>query len=246
MIRTIGLIAGSEVIVSGTQRHESCVTASTMSDEFPPLVVLGDDGSILCMDPVVSDLLALKAAAELVATTKWAPRLRQDFESFVASMDVALTEIYAGEWDQQRDLLKALCQGIAVDLEQWKNKSEREKFATALKAEALTPLLIQEAKYLERSNAGANVLFETCAALLNGKKPRKPHTDDEVRLIQDTREKLLALWVGPDFRPSFDKWFVPGEAKDIVRWARKSDAEMDSILAKKAEQIAELIATSAS
>lgn len=204
------------------------------------------DGELDIVDSTAMDMRALLSGIAQVDRTSFLPRLNEEFDAFKSEVEATLTEILAGEWRGQQDGLKELTQAFAVNLERWKNKTERDKYATALKAEVLTPLLVQEAKYLERSNNGANELFKTCADLLNGVNPRKPHSDDERKLIQDTKEKLLALGVGPDFRPSFDKWFLPGEAQDIVRWARKSDAEMDSILAKKAEQIAELIATSAS
>ncbi|MDX9974344.1 MAG: hypothetical protein RBU21_15270 [FCB group bacterium] len=248
-----------------------------MSDSISPLVILDDDGSVLCVDPLVSDLHALVSATKEVNSAEFVPRLKEEFETFVSDLEVMMDEIYAGEWDRRVEALKILTPEYRVALERWNNRSEREKYATSLKAEALTPLLIQEAKYLERSNHRVNTAFENCAWFLNGGKPRNNRTlsEDEQHLIQETRNKLVALGVdsrvrlgklkdvdrkklckqlgvNPDgvdpvfIHRSFDKWFVPGEAKDIVRWARKSDAEMDSILATKAEQIAEWIATSAS
>lgn len=217
-----------------------------MDNEAAPLVILGDHGSTLCVDLSVSDMQAILSAMKQFDPTGFVPRLKQEFESFVSEVESTLAEIYDGDWDRNKDGVKELNQAFGINLERWKNRSEREKYKTALKAEALTPLLIQEVKYLERSNAGANELFGMCASLLNGEKPRKPHTDDELKLIQDTKEKLLALGVGPDFRPSFDKWFLPGEAQDIVRWAKLSDAEMDSMFAKDAKQVVEWVATSAS
>jgi hypothetical protein len=224
-------------------RYESCVMLNAMSSQALPLVLLNQDGSVLCVDPVVSQLSALKTSAAQVDTTKWVPRSKDEFIAFVSSLDATLDEVHAGEWDHAKAGLKELSRSYAVDLERWKNKAEREKYETTLKAEALKPLLLQEARKQKRQHYGANKVFESCAYFLNGYKPKDDElslSTSEQRLIEETRAKLIALRV---FRPfsyrSFSRWFISGEAEGLVKLARKTDVEIDLIISNDAMLIAD-------